>query len=90
MNLKEALLKFREGKRRGYSSSDLEVISEVVRKLSIEDNFFIKKDYVTDAHDRVHIHPTMVVATRAFPGSTNRGLKPYPDMPHFRKLSGWK
>jgi hypothetical protein len=88
MNLEDALSHFRAG-RRPYTAADLRVIAEVVSALKVGDFFTVKKDYVTDPNDIVHIHPRMIVAAKSFPGSTHRGPKPYPVQQHFRKLSHW-
>ena len=88
MNLENALKQFRNGKK-SYSAVDLRVIAEVVSALKVGDFFTVKKDYVTDPNDIVHIHPRMIVAMHPFPGSKHRGPKPYPVQQHFRALTNW-
>ena len=90
MNLESALREFMSGRRRGYSASDQKYIYEVVNFLGLHDVFEVKDDYVTDANHVIHIHPRMIVASKPFPGSINRGTRPYLVHTHFRKLSGWK
>ena len=90
MNLENALREFMSSRQRGYSAADQKCIYEVVNFLGLNNVFEVKDDYVTDPEQVIHIHPRMIVASRPFPGSINRGSRPYPVHTHFRKLSGWK
>ena len=90
MNLENALREFMSGRQRGYSASDQRCIREVVDFLGLHDLFEVKDDYVTDPEQVIHIHSRMIVASKPFPGSINRGSRPYPVHNNFRKLSGWK
>jgi hypothetical protein len=48
--------------------------------------FGVHQAYAFDADDIFHVHPTMIVARRAFPGSIDNGPKPYPHFPNRREL----
>ena len=87
MDIDAALRQFRGEK--SYGTADMAVIMEAVGALGVTD-FLLHEDYVYDVSDIVHIHPTMIVASRPFPGSVDRGSLPYPDCPHFRPLSRWR
>ena len=90
MKLNDALQKFMADRPRGsYSETDKKVISAVVASLKLADEYIITQDYITDPNHVLHIHPTMVVASKRFTGSLDRGPKPYAKHVYFRKLSGW-
>ena len=89
MNLEKALMEFRRGKK-PLPAKDIERIIEIVKALGVADSFLVEKDYITDPSHIVHIHPTMVVASRAFPGAINRGTDPYPIHVFFIALSRWR
>jgi len=84
VDLDEALSIFRRGKS-PMSSRAREIISEALGEVARSD-FRVVEDYVFDADDIFHVHPTMIVARRAFPGSRDNGPKPYPLFPHRREL----
>ena len=90
MDLDGALKAFMSKRVRKYSHSDLELISDAVKALNLSDEFIVSKDYVTDPHHQIHIHPTMIVAARRFPGSVDRGLEPYLVHRYFKSLSAWR
>ena len=90
MELDRALKAFMSKRVRKYSQSDLEVISDAVKALNLTDEFTVCKDYVTDPHHQIHIHSTMIVAARRFPGSVDRGLEPYLVHRYFKGLSAWR
>lgn len=90
MNLERALKAFMSKRVRQYSQSDLEMISDAVKALNLADEFIVCNDYVTDPHHQIHIHSTMIVAARKFPGSIDRGLEPYPIHRFFKSLSAWR
>ena len=89
MNLETALKEFRRGKK-SYSASDIAAITEIVTALGVGNSFIVKDDYIKDPADVIHIHPRMVVASRSFPRSINRGVHPYPVHRFFCKLSSWR
>lgn len=84
MSLIDALTAFRSGKQ-PFSKDTIEVILRAVES-SAGCDFLVKEDFVADADDRFHIHPTMIVSRVEFPGSTNRGPEPYESYPHFLAL----
>ena len=90
MKLNSAIEIFASRRTRKYPEQDLNAILEVVSALGLKDDFVVKDDYVTDPAHIIHIHPTMIVSAKKFPGSVNRGPKPYPVHVYFKKLSGWK
>ena len=90
MDLDGALKAFMSKRVRKYSQSDLEVISEAVKALNLNDGFIVCKDYVTDPQHQIHIHSTMIVAASRFPGSVDRGLEPYLVHRYFKSLSAWR
>lgn len=90
MNLELALQKFMSTRpRQSFSPEDKSAILAVVKSLKLPDEFSVTRDYITDPNHILHIHPTMVVATKRFAGCIDRGPKPYPKHVYFRKLSGW-
>ena len=90
MDLDRALKAFMSKRVRKYSQGDLEMISGAVKALHLSDDFIVCKDYVTDPHHQIHIHSTMIVAARKFPGSIDRGLEPYLIHRFFKSLSAWR
>ena len=97
MNLEAALTMFEiDGAHRKFTSGDRIKIKEVALELGLNNkDFAINKSYVydIDENDRysrdqgiLHIHPTMLVARKAFKGSINRGPIPYELFPHFLAL----
>ena len=90
MDLDRALKAFMSKRVRKYSQGDLEMISGAVKALNLPDDFIVCKDYVTDPHHQIHIHSTMIVAAKKFPGSIDRGLEPYPIHRFFKSLSAWR
>lgn len=90
MNLNSAIEIFASRRSRKYQKQDLDAISDAVSSLRLKDDFVVMEDYVTDPGHIIHIHPTMIVSARKFPGSMDRGTKPYPVHVYFKKLSGWK
>ena len=90
MKLNSAIEIFASRRTRKYPEQDLDAISEAVTSLGLKDDFVVMEDYVTDPDHIVHIHPKMIVSAKKFPGSINRGPKPYLVHVHFKKLSGWK
>jgi hypothetical protein len=90
VELDRALKAFMSKRVRKYSQSDLELIIDAVKALNLSDEFIVSKDYVTDPHHQIHIHPTLIVAARKFPGSIDRGLEPYSVHRFFKGLSAWR
>ena len=93
VNIDQAIEKFDKGHSRKFSASDVRRIKAAVAKLGLV-NFEIKfrdegRLYIHDPADIVHIHGTMIVSQRSFPGSRDRGAKPYPKWPHFEGLDRW-
>jgi hypothetical protein len=89
MNLESALGEFRRGKK-PLPDKDILRITEIVKALGVSGSYLVDKDYITDPSHIVHIHPTMVVASRAFPGAIDRGTDPYPVHRFFIALSRWR
>lgn len=87
MNLDDALREFRRG--RPYNAADLATIRAAVAALGVA-NFGLHAHYVHDGADIVHVHATMIVSKRKFPGSVDRGPEPYPEWPHFVALTRWR
>jgi hypothetical protein len=90
MQLRNAIEIFASRRGKSYPVQDLEAITEAVTSLGLKGDFIVKEDYVTDPDHIIHIHPTMIVAAKKFPGSVNRGPKPYLVHVYFKRLSGWK
>ena len=90
MKLSSAIEIFASRRGKRYPVQDLESITEAVSSLGLKGDFIVKEDYITDPDHIIHIHPTMIVSAKKFPGSVNRGPKPYSVHVHFKKLSGWK
>jgi len=90
MQLSNAIEIFASRRGKSYPVQDLEAITEAVTSLGLKGDFIVKEDYVTDQDHIIHVHPTMIVSARKFPGSVNRGPKPYPIHVYFKRLSGWK
>jgi hypothetical protein len=90
MNLNSAIQIFASRRGKQYPLQDIEAITEAVSSLGLKGEFIVKEDYVTDPEHIIHIHPTMIVSAKKFPGSMNRGPKPYPVHVYFKRLSGWK
>ena len=96
MNIAKALDEFDSHRSSSFSPRDREKIVKVVEQLGLK-NFALKfRDdkksaiYVFDLDgDVLHIHPRMLVARRAFSGSTNRGARPYEFHRHHFPLSKW-
>ena len=89
MNINGAIDSFLATRSRGFSSADLQSIQVVIKALDLKDEFIVRKDYITDPGDVLHIHSTMLVASRPFPGSQNRGKWPYAIHTYFLPLSRW-
>ncbi len=90
MELDRALESFMSKRKRPYSQSDIQMIRDAVKSLKISDDFIVFKDYVTDPGHEIHIHSTMIVSSRSFPGSINRGIDPYRIHRFFVSLSAWR
>lgn len=82
-----------------WPESDRKKIKEVVQELGLTDaRFAFNSSHVYDVDEEkiwmrdqgvLHMHPTMLVATRSFSGSIDRGDKPYPLHRHFYPLSNF-
>jgi hypothetical protein len=82
-----------------WSASDLKKIKEVVQELGLAGaRFAFNSSHVYDVDEEkiwmrdqgvLHMHPTMLVATRSFSGSVDRGEKPYPLHRHFYPFSNF-
>jgi len=88
MNINEAMDAFRGSKTRKYSAADRATIEAVAGELEL-DEFRVKKDFITDVDDFLHVHPTMIVAAHPFKNAVDRGLDPYPKHRHFLALERW-
>ena len=97
-NLDKALNSFViEQKTTQWPKSDITKIKEVVQELCLTGaRFAFNSSHVYDIDKEhpfmrdqgvLHVHPTMLVATRNFSGSIDRGEKPYPLHRHFFPLS---
>jgi hypothetical protein len=97
-NLDKALNSFViEQKTTQWPKSDITKIKEVVQELGLTGaRFAFNSSHVYDIDEEhpfmrdqgvLHVHPTMLVATRHFSGSIDRGEKPYPLHRHFYPLS---
>lgn len=95
MKLVEAILGFEKQRKGSFSKSDRERIVAVAEELRLNDfGLYIvpsKKypQFIRDVDDVLHVHPTMMVASRPFNGSTDRGVDPYPKYPHHCVLTEW-
>ena len=86
-----------EEKTTQWPKSDIAKIKEVVEELGLAGaRFAFNSSHVYDIDEEhpymrdqgvLHVHPTMIVATRSFSGSIDRGEKPYPLHRHFFPLS---
>ena len=82
-----------------WPESDRKKIKEVVQKLGLAGaRFAFNSSHVYDVDEEkiwmrdqgvLHMHPTMLVATRSFSGSIDRGETPYPLHRHFYPLSNF-
>jgi hypothetical protein len=82
-----------------WPASDLKKIKEVVLELGLDGaRFAFNSTHVYDVDEVniwmrdqgvLHMHPTMLVATRSFSGSVDRGERPYPLHRHFYPLSNF-
>ena len=99
-NLDKALNSFViEEKKTPWPKSDLAKIKEVVQELGLAGaRFAFNSSHVYDIDEEhpfmrdqgvLHVHPTMLVATRSFSGSIDRGEKPYLLHRHFYPLSNF-
>ena len=99
-NLDKALNSFViEQKTTQWPKSDIAKIKEVVQELGLAGaRFAFNSSHVYDIDEErpfmrdqgvLHVHPTMLVATRSFSGSIDRGEKPYPLHRHFYPLSNF-
>ena len=99
-NLDKALNSFViEQKTTQWPKSDITKIKEVVQELDLAGaRFAFNSSHVYDIDEEhpfmrdqgvLHMHPTMLVATRSFSGSIDRGEKPYPLHRHFYPLSNF-
>jgi hypothetical protein len=88
-----------EEKTTQWSKSDIAKIKEVVQELGLAGaRFAFNSSHVYDIDEEhpymrdqgvLHVHPTMLVATRSFSGSIDRGEKPYPLHRHFYPFSNF-
>ena len=99
-NLDKALNSFViEQKTTQWPKSDITKIKQVVQELGLAGaRFAFNSSHVYDIDEEhpymrdqgvLHVHPTMLVATRDFSGSIDRGEKPYPLHRHFYPLSNF-
>ena len=99
-NLDKALNSFViEQKKTQWPKSDITKIKQVVQELGLAGaRFAFNSSHVYDIDEEhpymrdqgvLHVHPTMLVATRDFSGSRDRGEKPYPLHRHFYPLSNF-
>jgi hypothetical protein len=99
-NLDKALNSFViEQKTTQWPKSDITKIKQVVQELGLAGaRFAFNSSHVYDIDEEhpfmrdqgvLHMHPTMLVATRSFSGSIDRGEKPYPLHRHFYPLSNF-
>ena len=99
-NLDKALNSFViEQKTTQWPKSDITKIKEVVQELGLTGaRFAFNSSHVYDIDEErpfmrdqgvLHVHPTMLVATRSFSGSIDRGERPYPMHRHFYPLSNF-
>ena len=82
-----------------WPASDLKKIKEVVLELGLDGaRFAFNSTHVYDVDEEniwmrdqgvLHMHTTMLVATRSFSGSVDRGESPYPLHRHFYPLSNF-
>ena len=82
-----------------WPESDRKKIKEVVQELGLAGaRFAFNSSHVYDVDEEniwmrdqgvLHMHPTMLVATRGFSGSVDRGERPYPLHRHFYPLSNF-
>jgi hypothetical protein len=82
-----------------WPASDLKKIEEVVLELGLAGaRFAFNSTHVYDVDEEniwmrdqgvLHMHPTMLVATRSFSGSVDRGERPYLLHRHFYPLSNF-
>jgi hypothetical protein len=88
-----------EEKTTQWLKSDIAKIKEVVQELGLTGaRFAFNSSHVYDIDEEhpymrdqgvLHVHPTMLVATRSFSGSIDRGEKPYPLHRHFYPFSNF-
>ena len=88
-----------EEKTTQWPKSDIGKIKEVVQELGLTGaRFAFNSSHVYDIDEEhplmrdqgvLHVHPTMLVATRSFSGAIDRGEKPYPLHRHFYPLSNF-
>ena len=99
-NLDKALNSFViEQKTTQWPKSDIAKIKEVVQELGLTGaGFAFNSSHVYDVDEEkiwmrdqgvLHMHQTMLVATRSFSGSVDRGEKPYPLHRHFYQFSNF-
>lgn len=99
-DLEKALTNFViENSKTPWPESDRKKIKEVVQELGLAGaRFAFNSSHVYDVDEEniwmrdqgvLHIHPTMLVATRSFSGSVDRGERPYPLHRHFYPLSNF-
>jgi hypothetical protein len=82
-----------ENSKTQWPASELKKIKEVAQELGLTGaRFAFNSSHVYDIDEEhpymrdqgvLHVHPTMLVATRSFSGSIDRGEKPYPLHRHF-------
>lgn len=95
MNLQDAIIAFEKLRKGSFSESDRARIFATVEELGLTVfNLYevpSKKypQYIRDVDDILHVHQTMMVASRSSSGSIDRGLHPYPSHPYHSALSGW-
>ena len=88
-----------ENSKTPWPASDRKKIKEVVLELGLDGaRFAFNSTHVYDVDEEniwmrdqgvLHMHPTMLVATRSFSGSVDRGERPYPLHRHFYPLSNF-
>ena len=88
-----------ENSKTQWPESDRKKIKEVVQELGLAGaRFAFNSSHVYDVDEEkiwmrdqgvLHMHPTMLVATRSFSGSIDRGETPYPLHRHFYPLSNF-
>ena len=88
-----------DNSKRQWPDRDRKKIKEVVQELGLAGaRFAFNSSHVYDIDEEhpfmrdqgvLHVHPTMLVATRHFSGSIDRGEKPYPLHRHFYPLSNF-
>ena len=99
--LSEAMLKFQvDYGKSPWPAGDVKKIETVVDELGLRGcRFACNSNYVFDVDENniwkrnqgiLHIHKTMLVATKPFSGSIDRGLDPYPTHPHFYGFSDFR